>query len=75
MNCPYSLDALRRLREQRGPGQPVENPLEQDNEPAVAAADNRGDTDEPDDFDALYESWVDFQTELALGGMPPEEAG
>jgi hypothetical protein len=71
MICPYSLDAIRRLHWQCGPAQLVKNPLEQAVALPVSLADN---WEEKDGFDALYALWVNFQTELALGGMPLEVA-
>ncbi|MCZ2147467.1 MAG: hypothetical protein LC126_06805 [Bryobacterales bacterium] len=61
-DCPYGLEALRRFREQHGqvdgPAEPVR--VEDDGEERVVPDDGDG-----DDFDDLFDAWVDFNMEAS----------
>ena len=61
-DCPYSLEALRRFREQRGqgdgPAEPVQ--VEGDGEERIVPDDDDGDA-----FDDLFDAWVDFNMEAS----------
>ncbi len=59
---PYCLAALRRLREQRGQvEEPAESPQVNDGEDQVIVAED----DDGDDFDELFDAWVDFNMEVS----------
>lgn len=58
---PYGLAELRRFREQRGQvecrAEPVQ--VDTDNDQGIVPEDNDG-----DDFDDLFDAWVDFNMEV-----------
>ncbi len=60
-NCLYGLEALRRFRERRGQvegtAQPVQ--VEDDDDQAIFP------DDDGDDFDDLFDAWVDFNMEAS----------
>lgn len=60
MSAPlYGLEALRRYREQHPMVEAAEASCAPDDDTVVVLDDEDG-----DDFDALYDAWVDFNVEV-----------
>ena len=57
---PYGLDALRRFREQHGQVAEPAQPVQADYDDQVLVLED----DDADDFDDLFDAWVDHNMEV-----------